>query len=89
MEITHAITPAAATAAGFAAYLAGDGLFGDHGQTQAHQGPYIGRQGAIGTRDEHHVVLARQTGHHLNNARVFRTGQLFYFFEQRHFLCAV
>ena len=64
-------------------------FFHDDVQGQTHQGTHIGGQGAVGTRDQHHVVFAGQTGHDLHHARVFGTRLLLQSFEQIDFGGAV
>ena len=64
-------------------------LLGNHRHRQAHQGPNVSGQRAVGARHHHHVVFGGQTGHDLHNARVFGAGQLFDFAQQFDFGRAV
>ena len=65
-----------ATAAG-RAHLTPALLLGDHGDGKTHQRPHVGSQRAIGAGDQHHVVLAGQAGHDLDDTRVLGAGQGF------------
>ena len=78
VEVGEAEAPAAAAGADLAPAV----LFGDHRDRQAHQRPHVGRQRAVGARDQHHVVFAREAGHHLGDARIARPGELLDLAEQ-------
>jgi hypothetical protein len=53
-EITILEAPATAGTALFAPAI----LLRDHLERQAYKGPHIGRQHSVGTRHQHHLVLA-------------------------------
>ena len=78
---------AAATAGGAA--FAPAFLFGNHRDRQAHQGPHIGSEHAIGARHHDHVVFHGQAGHDLHHARVFGAGQGLYLAQEGDFGRAV
>src|SRR5450830_1074628 len=78
IKISQPKAPTATSRAHFTPHLAADALFGNHRHRQAHQWAYIGRQRAVGTRHQHHVVFARHARHDLRDARVFGTGYFLY-----------
>ena len=89
VKIIQAEAATAATAAGFAAHLAADSLFGDDRKAQPYQRTHIGRQRAIEPRHQHHVVFGGKAGHDLCNTGVLGARHFFDFFQHRHLGCAV
>ncbi len=89
VEVAVSEAAAPATAAGLAAHRALDGLLRDHRDVHAHEWSHIGGPGAVGAGDQHHVVFARQAGHHLLDSGVFRSRHAFDPLEQCHLLRAV
>ena len=89
LEVAEAEATAAAAVPGLAPHHAGDRLLGDDRERQAHQRPHVGGDRAVGAGDEDDVVLARQAGHHLDDARVLAAREALDLLEQRHLLRAV
>ncbi len=85
IKVGQAKAPAPARRAHFTALA----LLGNDGERQAHQRTHISRQGAIGTRHQHHVVLACQARHDLHDARVLGPGTLLDGLQQAHLGCTV
>src|SRR5574340_1775949 len=85
LEVPEAEAPAAPARSDFAPPV---GL-GDHGDRQPHQRSHVGRTRAVGARDQHHVVLGRDPGHHLHHPRVARARHALDLLQQRDLLRAV
>jgi hypothetical protein len=84
-EIGQAEAPSAPARADLAPSVA----LGDDGQRQAHQRPHIGRQQAVGARDQHRLVLGGQPGHHLHHGRVLGARHALDALQQGHLGAAV
>ena len=84
-EIGQTEAPAPASRAHLAAAV----LLGDDGDRQAHQRAHVGGHQPIGTRHQHHVVLAGQARHDLHHARVLGAGTLLGALQQAHLVGAV
>ena len=74
-----------AAAAARVAHLAPAARFRDDLDRQPHQRPHVGREHAVGARDQHDFVFAAKVRHHLRDARIGRAAQRLELFEEPYF----